>query len=50
MSAGNFTLACSGLVHVAPKSSLVRSTDPQCMLVVEAHRRLRPARPSKAIA
>ena len=43
---GNCTVGTSGVVQVAPKSSLWFSTDPQCMLLVAAHTRRRPARPS----
>ena len=32
-SSGNFTFAASGFVHVLPKSSLHRSSPPQCMLL-----------------
>ena len=47
---GNFTFAASGFVQLFPKSSLERSSAPQCMLCGPAQMRWRPARPSYAIA
>jgi hypothetical protein len=48
--AGNLTVDSSGFVHVRPKSSLDRSSAPQCMLAGAAQSRLRPPRPSYASA
>ena len=45
-SAGNLTFPVGGSDHVAPRSSLARTTVPQCWLVQPAKRRVRPPRVS----
>src|SRR2546425_1911213 len=47
---GNSTVGTSGVVQLAPKSSLWFSTEPQCMLLAAAQSRCLPARLSYARA
>jgi len=47
VSAGNFTLPTAGSDQVSPRSSLMRTLDPQCMLVLPTRRRV-PSRVSMA--
>src|SRR5204863_368222 len=44
VSGGNLMFPASGSVHVPPRSSLLRTTDPQCSLVAPASSRVTPPR------